>query len=258
MGWWSHVDTLLGRLKVTLCVVLMWACITLVASLPPSISYNVSPLYANHLVAKGKILSMADVYSSVAKTKPCHCRTACWMDSRCVAVAEVSDNEGPMYCHLSDKGPTSSTVLDDALSTYIFWQDSLPSGNYSMWEDNMLYLIVPKWMNFTSAKALCAQIPGHRLAITKSVVQYNALDKMALQTGFEMWVDLTKASEMSPVVWGDGEEFAKTGAATVEEYLQNGLEFPVAFRTYTDILDDKSLSHKAYPLCQANPMGLDW
>ncbi|KAG7174802.1 hypothetical protein Hamer_G023351 [Homarus americanus] len=206
MGWWSHVDTLLGRLKVTLCVVLMWACITLVASLPPSISYNVSPLYANHLVAKGKILSMADVYSSVAKTKP--------------------------Y--------------------------SLPSGNYSMWEDNMLYLIVPKWMNFTSAKALCAQIPGHRLAITKSVVQYNALDKMALQTGFEMWVDLTKASEMSPVVWGDGEEFAKTGAATVEEYLQNGLEFPVAFRTYTDILDDKSLSHKAYPLCQANPMGLDW
>lgn len=39
----------------------------------------------------------------------------------------------------------------------------------------MLYLVVANKANFTAAKELCNNIPGHRLAITKTIEQYQTL-----------------------------------------------------------------------------------
>lgn len=43
----------------------------------------------------------------------------------------------------------------------------------------MLYLVVDDKANFTAAKELCSKIPGHRLAITKTINQHETLLRIA-------------------------------------------------------------------------------
>ena len=59
---------------------------------------------------------------------------------------------------------------------------SLPTGTYGLREDGMLYLVVAEKANFTAAKELCSKIPGHRLAITKIIKQYETLLSLATET----------------------------------------------------------------------------
>lgn len=54
----------------------------------------------------------------------------------------------------------------------------MPAGTYRLEKDNFLYYIVREKMSFSKAQDLCAKIPYHRLAMTKTQAQYEALMNM--------------------------------------------------------------------------------
>lgn len=57
------------------------------------------------------------------------------------------------------------------------------AGEYSVEEDKLLYLRVPKYMTFEAALAFCRKIPGHRLAMTKTLQQWYAAMEIMESTG---------------------------------------------------------------------------
>lgn len=57
----------------------------------------------------------------------------------------------------------------------------MPAGTYGLREDRMLYLVVADKVTFTAAKELCRKIPGHRLAIMKTIKQYKILQRISYE-----------------------------------------------------------------------------
>lgn len=61
--------------------------------------------------------------------------------------------------------------------------DSLPALHLGVKEDGLLYLIGKVKLNFSNSREWCKRIPGYRLAIFKTPIQFPMAMKMVEDTG---------------------------------------------------------------------------
>lgn len=61
--------------------------------------------------------------------------------------------------------------------------ESLPAKNLGLKEDGLLYIIGNGKLNFIESVSWCKKIPGFRLAIFKSVIQYPMAMNIAAEEG---------------------------------------------------------------------------
>ncbi|XP_045133818.1 uncharacterized protein LOC123517609 [Portunus trituberculatus] len=231
------------------------------ATVEPSLYYiNTSPL-GSFLEKPGMTLSIQDAYITLRVKNRSTCRAACWSHIHCVAVAAVPDGE-IIQCRLADRGPTWTNVTAASRATYTYWERSLPTGTYDLREDKMLYLVVSDRANFTAAKELCKRIPGHRLAITKTINQYETLLRIANEKQISLWVDLRgeKTTAGDVVLWGDDTLYSDSGASRVAKMETSpGTQVTKTryYRLKGNVLHGTTLAKElCHPLCQAHPMGL--
>ncbi|KAK8402872.1 hypothetical protein O3P69_000873 [Scylla paramamosain] len=232
-----------------------------VAAAEPSLYYvNTSPL-GSFLEKSGMTLNIQDTYVTLRVKNKSTCRAACWSHTRCVAVAALADGE-TVQCRLADRGPTWTSVTTDSRATYTYWESSLPNGTYGLREDKMLYLVVADRTNFTAAKELCSRIPGHRLAITKTINQHETLLRIANEKQTSLWVDLRaeKTTAGYKVLWGDDTLYSDSEASRMAKMFTSPETQETVTRYYRlkgNVLHDTTLAMElCNPLCQANPMGL--
>nr|XP_053654929.1 uncharacterized protein LOC128704023 [Cherax quadricarinatus] len=161
-----------NSLILLMAVVLM---ASLVTGGVPSVVYVPNNVLGNIFIAAGTSLNTLDTYLTLNVTTKCQCRGVCWSDPHCSAAAATEVSTGNVVCQLANKGPINSSLIADKLSTYYFWNVTEAGSSYVVGSDNFLYLIIRSSFNFSKAVELCASIPGHRMAILKTIAQYNAV-----------------------------------------------------------------------------------
>ncbi|KAK7074325.1 hypothetical protein SK128_000272 [Halocaridina rubra] len=105
----------------------------------------------------------------------CKCRMACFTTD-CKVWSVVKPTGQPTECRLGSKGPLDCNLENNTDGTYFFRQESVP-GTYFSLQDNLFYVQLPNKEIVDEAKITCAKIPGHRLVILKTLLQYDFFKK---------------------------------------------------------------------------------
>ncbi|CAL4136906.1 unnamed protein product [Meganyctiphanes norvegica] len=231
---------------------------------------DLRPLHGNVFKADGVALQPDDAYHKIATMNKCSCKWMCFTSGRCASWSvspEPSGNPHLWECRLSTLGPLNLTLSTDTQGTYYFFKDTVPA-KYKARKDDLLYLEPDFKLDWTSAKAWCEKLPGHRLAIFKTRTQGNLLIHIqkALNVG-RLTFDLQQVSNGK--AWGDGTPY--DGSDTDKHLEAQGVKVYDSTDPINDIyylalsVDQNELylwdGQKDYPywfICQANPLGIDW
>ncbi|XP_069978593.1 uncharacterized protein [Penaeus vannamei] len=140
----------------------------------PSVMYIPSPT-GNFFMASGKAIPTDNASVVLPSGNLCHCKSLCWTNINCEAGSLVPLADGAAECRLAYDGPHAYEVEDIADAKYFFLESSI-AGSYDFEPDNLLYLRPAELDNYDNAKRFCAMIPGHRLAMFKTMVQFDIVE----------------------------------------------------------------------------------
>ncbi|XP_042892880.1 uncharacterized protein LOC122266955 [Penaeus japonicus] len=205
------------------------------------------------MVGRGKEVPPADAYATNLVNNVCQCRMACWADPRCAAASALTGEDNSTSCRLSSKGPLDSTLLDSPNATYIFWMEDA-----RVMEDGLVYFEFGRMMSYSETKALCSNLPGHRVPIFKSERQRRVMDQIFTSGPFRAyWVDLRKTSP-TDYVWGDGTLFGDTRISTMLALRKGALPEAVHSWGLSTLYEKPETDFQERAVCQANPFGGEW
>nr|XP_045588013.1 protein MTL1-like isoform X1 [Procambarus clarkii] len=222
------------------------------------VDYTNSTHWGNLFRAQGVAIHPDNCFLIQHFPTACACRYLCMMQYRreCQAWAAVGTGDS-VECRLSDRGPQITQLVQEGAAVYYFKQGSV-EGRYRWEEDHLLYLALNTSRTFTAARAFCASIPGHRLAIFKTPTQLQVLAAFASQvqasSGDMVTFDLTRSSR--GLVWGDGTPYTLT---TLSNYPLKDNKDP-SMTSFTFLQGEvRSVKDFAFMfLCQVNPLRVDW
>lgn len=225
----------------------------------PSVYHIHSPKGNFFMAPRMTITSTQAQHILTKNVTNCTCKSACFAVA-CKAWSVVKVSDGKAECRLANVGPTSVIPIKNTDATYFFREDSI-EGTYSFQEgDDLLYVEMNNKMSFDNGNRTCGFIPGHRLIIIKTEVQYRYL-QILWENHQTYWVVLNLKKivtglSMEPV-WGDGTPYNQTELQEDYRVDGDGNNFDVYVIYYRKI-DDYVRNYAYTIICQANPLGVEW